>query len=215
MGNLFQRMKQTIESDLHELLDHKEKDNPISMLNQYLRECEIEADKVKKLVERQAILKNEFTEEYNHASELASKRKHQAEIAAQAGETELSEFAAKEQTLYAERAQRLENSLIQAAEDLKKLEQKYEEMKHKLKDMHLRRMELMGRENAARANHRMNKVYEGENQMTASYNRFSEMESYLERLEQRVSKAYYAHTIDEKISFLEKELKNQESNVNP
>ncbi|MFY4774013.1 PspA/IM30 family protein [Metabacillus sp. RGM 3146] len=215
MGNLFQRMKQNIESDLHELLDHKEKDNPIAMLNHYLRECEKEADKVKKLVERQAMLQNEFTDEYNHAMQLAAKRKHQADIAAQAGETELSEFAVKEHTIYAERAQRLEKSSKEAADNLKELEQKYEEMKHKLKDMHLRRMELMGRENAARGNHRMNKVHEGEHFMTSSFNRFSEMESYLERLEQRVSKEYYAHTIDEKISSLEKELKNQESNVNP
>ena len=30
-------------------------------------------------------------------------------------------------------------------------------MKHKLKDMHIRRMELMGRENVTRANHKSTK----------------------------------------------------------
>ena len=86
MGNLFSRMKQTISADFHDLLDKKEQKNPIGMLNQYLRQCEQETEKVGKLLERQYLLKEEFTREYNQAQNLAEKRKHQAEIAKQSGE---------------------------------------------------------------------------------------------------------------------------------
>jgi len=65
MTNLFTRIKNTITADLHEALDQKENKNPIAMLNQYLRECEQETEKVRKLLQRQYTLKDEFTREYH------------------------------------------------------------------------------------------------------------------------------------------------------
>ncbi|HJV32373.1 MAG TPA: PspA/IM30 family protein, partial [Bacillales bacterium] len=56
MTNLFTRIKNSITADLHEALDHKEKQNPIALLNQYLRQCEMETEKVRKLLERQYTL---------------------------------------------------------------------------------------------------------------------------------------------------------------
>ena len=93
MSQLFSRMKQAITADFHDLLDKKEKKNPIAMLNQYLRQAELETEKVRKLVERQSLLKAEFMREYNDSQQLAEKRKHQAKIAKQSGEEELFEFA--------------------------------------------------------------------------------------------------------------------------
>jgi lia operon protein LiaH len=211
MTNLFTRIKNSITADLHEALDHKEKQNPIALLNQYLRQCEMETEKVRKLLERQYTLKDEFTREYHHAVELADKRKHQADIATKAGETALSDFALAEHQQYAERAQRLSQSLEQAKGQLEELERKYGEMKHKLKDMHIRRMELMGRENVTRANHRMDQVLETNAYSNKSYSRFQEIENYLDHLENQVNSAYYRSTIDGRIAQLEKEMKTNEN----
>ncbi len=208
---LFNRIKNTITADLHEVLDQKEQKNPISVLNQYLRQCEQEVEKVRKLVERQHLLKDEFTREYTEASKLAEKRKYQAEIATKAGETELYEFAYQEQVQYEERTTRLKESLAGATQHLLELEKKYEEMKHKLKDMYIKRMELMGRENMARAHYKMNQVLDASSHTNKSEASFNEMESYLERLEQQVNSAYYRNTIDSRIAQLEKELKKEES----
>lgn len=208
--NLFTRIKNAVAADFHELLDQKEQKNPIALLNQYLRQCEHETEKVRKLVERQYLLKEEFTREYRHASEMAGKRKHQAEIASQAGESELHQFALNEQAQYEERAAKLNESLQKATQQLDELEQKYEEMKHKLKDMHIKRMELMGRENVARAHHRMNQVLDT-NYSTKSFTHFEEMESYLDRLEHQVNSSYHRNTIDGRIAQLEKELSKQEA----
>jgi lia operon protein LiaH len=211
MTNLFTRIKNTITADLHEALDQKENKNPIAMLNQYLRECEQETEKVRKLLQRQYTLKDEFTREYHQAEELANKRKHQAEIASKAGETELSDFASAEYQQYQDRSSRIKASLDQVTGQLGDLERKYEEMKHKLKDMHLRRMELMGRENVTRANLRINQVLDAHSDSDQSNLRFKEIENYLDRLEHQVNSSFYRNTIDARIAQLEKEMKLEES----
>ncbi|WP_462408753.1 PspA/IM30 family protein [Neobacillus sp. Marseille-QA0830] len=211
MTNLFTRIKNTVVADLHEAMDQKESQNPIAMLNQYLRQCEQETEKVRKLLERQSKLREEFAREYHQAAELAEKRKRQAEVASKAGETELYQFALAEHQQYTERAQRLDASLKQAQASLNDLERKYEEMKHKLKDMQLRRMELMGRENIARANHRINQVLDANQASNKAYGRFGEIESYLDRLEHQVNSSYYRSTIDARIAEIEKDMKLEES----
>jgi lia operon protein LiaH len=206
MTNLFTRIKDVIAADLQGTLDNKEKQNPIILLNQYLRQCELETEKVRKLLERQYALKDEFTRELNQAEELAEKRKYQAEIASKAGETELHQFASSEHQQYADRAKRLSASLEQIKEQLSGLEHKYEEMSHKLKDMNIRRLELMGRENITRANHRIEQVLESNTYSEKSFSRFTEIENYLDRLEHQVNSSYHRSTIDARVAQLEKEM---------
>jgi lia operon protein LiaH len=211
MTNLLTRIKDTIMADLHAAVDQKEKKNPIALLNQYLRQCEQETEKVRKLLERQYALKDEFTREYSQAAELAGKRKYQAEVASKAGEMELYEFASAEHQQYSGRVERLASSLEQVKGQLGELERKYEEMKHKLKDMQIRRLELMGRENVTRANHRMNQVLDSNTDTNKAAARFQEIDNYLDRLEHQVESSYYRDTIDARIAQLEKEMKLEES----
>ncbi|MUK89958.1 PspA/IM30 family protein [Ornithinibacillus sp. L9] len=208
MTNIFTRMKDSISADLHQLMDQKEQKNPIAALNQYLRQSEQEKEKVRRLVDRQYKLKDEFTSEYHKAQDLADKRLKQASIAEKAGEQQMHEFAMREYEEYQARADRMKASREEAVEQLEMLEQKYEEMKHKLKDMYLRRMELMGRENIAHANHQMNKVMEEVSDKP--FSRFAEMERYIEGLEYKVNSAYYKSTFDHKIAKLEKEMQEKE-----
>ncbi|WHY75465.1 PspA/IM30 family protein [Neobacillus sp. WH10] len=211
MTNLFTRIKDIIIADLNETLHQKEKQNPIGKLNQYLRQCEQETAKVGKLIERQLQLKDEFAREYSLAMEVAEKRKYQAEIALKAGEEELCQFATAEHQQYSERAQRLNASLAQVSEQVSELERKHEEMKHKLKDMHLRRMELMGRENVTRAYLGMNQVLESDSYSPQSNSKFKDIENYLDRLEQKVNSSFYRSTIDAKLAQIEKEMTSQDS----
>src|SRR5699024_8420362 len=151
MATIFTRITDSISADLHNLMDQKEQKNPIAAVNQYLRQREQEKAKVRKLIERQYQLKDEFSREDLTVEDIVEKRLIQAGIAEKAAETEMNEFAMKEHDEYQARADRMKISREEAITQLETLEQKYEEMKHKLKDMHLRRMELMGRENIARA----------------------------------------------------------------
>jgi lia operon protein LiaH len=207
MTNLFTRIKDTVIADLNEAIEKKEKHNPIALLNQYLRQCEQETEKVAEFLERQSALKDEFTKELYHAEQLAEKRKHQAEIALKAEETELYQFASNEYELYSNRTERLRASLEQVIVQLGELERKHGEMKNKLKDMQLRRMELMGRENVTRANHQINQVLETNTYSNKSYSRFEEIENYIDRLENQVNRSYNQTTIDARINQLEKDMK--------
>lgn len=209
MANIFTRIKDSIEADLHDVLDKKEQKNPLKALNQYLRQAEQEKERVHKLIERQYKLKEEFTKEYYRAQDFADKRLKQAKIAEKAGEEEMYTFAMKDYEEYQAREERMKASRQEAIEQLEKLEQKYEEMKHRLKDMHLRRMELMGRENIARANHQINRVME--NVSEKPFSKFDEMERYIEVLENQVNRSYYRSTFDNKIAELEKELNEKET----
>ena len=212
MTNLLTRIKDIVVADLNEALNKKENQNPIAMLNQYLRECERETEKVGKLVGRQVQLRDEFAKEYSEALKLAEKRKHQADVAQRAGEEELYQFAAAEQRHYDERAQHLHTALTQATGQLSELERKYEEMKRRVKDMEIRRMELMGRENVTRANLQMSQVLDAD-ASSKSFSRFKEIESYLDRLEQRVNSSFFSSTIDERVAQLEKELESSETKL--
>ena len=213
MPNLLNRLKNSIEADFHSILDQKEQKNPISLLNHYLRKCEQEVEKARKLVERQSTLLGEFSRELDKARRNAEKRAGQAVLASEAGETELYEFAKQEQLQYEERADRLSQAMDEAGIELKRLEQKYEKMKHKLKDMSIKRMELMGKENSVRANHKMDLVLE-ESNLDQPFNRFDEMERYIEQLEKKVNRDYYMSSIDAKFHSLEKKAKKQESHSN-
>src|SRR5690625_2565477 len=208
MSNIFTRIKDSVSADLHQLMDNKEEKSPITALNHYLRQSEREKEKVRKLVERQYRLKEEFTKEYMQAQDLADKRLKQAGIAEKAGEQQMYEYALKEHQDFQARADRMKVSREKAIEQLEILEQKYEEMKYKLKDMHLRRMELMGRENIARANHEINKVVEEVSDKP--FSRFGELERYIEGIEYKVNSAYYRNTFDSKMSRLEKEMKERD-----
>lgn len=212
MTNIFTRIKEAVEADIHDLLDQKEQKSPLKALNQYLRQSEQEKEKVRKLIERQYRLKEEFSKEYLKAHDLAEKRLKQANIAEKAGEEKMREFAFKEYEEYQRRAERMKASREAAIEELELLEQKYEEMKHKLKDMHLKRMELMGRENVARASHEINRVIQ--DTLDKPYSRFKELEQYIENLEYKVNSDYYRHTFDRKIEQLERKLEKEKQQAN-
>jgi phage shock protein A len=211
--NLFERIKNTIAADFHEVLDKKEEKNPLSLLNQYLRQCELEVNKTQKLVERQQLLKEQFDRERKEAEDQAAKRARQAEMAQQANEQELYQFASSDKDQLEARASQLRASAAEAEKNLSELEQKYEQMKHKLKDMQLKRMELMGRENVVRAHRQMDRVLEPSNSFKDSAFRFEELESYVDRLEQKVNASYHASTMEAKLAKLEKDWKKEESHT--
>ncbi|WP_246939223.1 PspA/IM30 family protein [Bacillus pinisoli] len=207
MASLFSRLRDSISADLHELVDAKEEKNPIAKLNHYLRQSEHETEKVRKLVERQYRLKEEFQKEYQQAMNMATKRKYQAEVARHAEENELENYALKEFGEYEARASRMKEMYDSSNMQLLELEQKYEQMKHRLKDMQIRRMELMGRENIARASYQINQIFE--NTADQSFSRFNEIDQYIQNLEHKVNSAFYRNTFDSKIAMLEKELKEK------
>lgn len=201
--SLLKRLKYSIEADLHKLFDKKEEKNPITMLNQYIREAEKQTEQTGKWLERQGKLKQELEKELAETLQMVEKRQHQVELATASGEEDLILFAQAEVNAYNERASVLQNSIHQTTEELFGLERKYEEMKHKVKDMKVRQLQLMGKENVTRAHHQMDQILQPE-QKQKNFGTFQEMEQYIDRLGQKIEKEHEVTSMEQRLEMLEK-----------
>jgi len=210
MNNLFERIKQAIKDDFYEAAEKKKDPNPISMLNQYLRESETEVKKAAKLIERQKLLKDEFYKEWQRLEKMAEKRKEQGAIALKAGAEDLSEIALREQAQYEERAGRLKQAYDNSVNQLEEMEQKYREMKLKLKDMHLKRLELMGQENVVLMKNKMNTVLK-ETEFGIPAESMENIGKLFEREEKKANDEYEISIFDARIQQLAKELSKQDT----
>jgi lia operon protein LiaH len=207
MTTLWNRFKYTVEADLHSLFDKKEKKNPIAMLNQYIREAEKQTGETGKLLERQGQLKKELEKEYTASNEMLNKRQKQLTLANATGEHDLVLFAEQEVTAYSQRSEVLADSIRRAGEELFQLERKFEEMKHKVKDMKVRQLQLMGKENVVRANHRMDQILSPEavQQTDKRLSTFNEMEEYIEKLGKQIDREHEISNMEQRLESLEKE----------
>ena len=202
MNSLWNRFKYSVQADLHTAFDKKESKNPIAMLNQYIREAEKQTESVGKLLERQSKLKDELKKELHVAEEMADKRRSQLELARTTGEEDLVAFAEEEITAYETRAKNLLESIQNAAYELTALERKFEEMKHKVKDMKVRQLQLMGKENVMRANHRMDQVISPE-QADRKLSTISEMNEFIENLGGKIDREYETSSMERRLESLE------------
>ncbi|NLY79993.1 MAG: PspA/IM30 family protein [Lysinibacillus sp.] len=202
MVSLLKRFKYTLEADLHALFDKKEEKNPIAMLNQYIREAEKQTEQTGKLLDRQKQLKQELESKLSETSELLAKRTNQLELAKASGEEDLILFATQEVEAYTKRQRTLQESLDEANKEFILLEQKFETMKHKIKDMKIRQLQLMGKENVVRANAKMNHVLEDSNDLS-----FNDLSSYIDQLSNKIEKNYEYTQLESRLSLLEQQSK--------
>ncbi len=191
------------------MTDKEKQSSPVSLLNKYLRECEGEVKKAAKLIERQKLLKVEFHKEWKQSEEMAEKRKQQGAIALEAGAEDLAEIALREQAQYEERAERLKQSYEHSVDQLAELEHKYEEMQLKLKDMHVKRLELMGQENMVMMKNKMNKVLK-EAEFGAAAENIETIGMSFEREEKNANDEYQISIFDARIQQLAKDMNKED-----
>ncbi|MEX3744327.1 MULTISPECIES: PspA/IM30 family protein [Lysinibacillus] len=197
--NLFQRFKYTIEADLHHVFDKKEQKNPIAMLNQYIREAEKQTEQTGKLLERQGQLKEKLEQEFKQNAELLAKREAQLKLATTSGEQDLIDFATDEVAAYTARNNTLQASIEASTREYFELERKFETMKHKIKDMKVRQLQLMGKENVTRAHHQMDGMIAKNNKTN-----FEDLESYIDKLAYQIDKDHEVTSFETRLAQLEK-----------
>lgn len=201
MKSLWNRLKYSVQADLHEMLDKKESKNPIAMLNQYIREAEKQTESVGKLLERQGKLKMELDKELHAAESMAEKRERQLELAKSTEEEDLIAFAEAEVQAYNRRTDELTESIRETTAELMSLERKFEEMKHKVKDMKVRQLQLMGKENVIRANRRMDEVIAPE-QAHQKMSTLEDMEQYIQNLGGKIDRDYETSSMERRLESL-------------
>lgn len=204
--NLFQRFRYTVEADLHHLFDKKEQKNPIAMLNQYIREAEKQTEQTGKLLERQGQLKEKLEQEYKENADLLAKRESQLALAKSSGEQDLIDFATDEVTAYSARNLTLQASIEASTREYFELERKFETMKHKIKDMKVRQLQLMGKENVTRAHHQMDGMIAKNNKTN-----FEDLEAYIDKLAYQIDKDHELTTFESRLAELEKKAVEESS----
>ncbi|ARF14102.1 MULTISPECIES: PspA/IM30 family protein [Sporosarcina] len=201
MNAFWHKLKYTVQEDLNSLMDKpRKKENPLELLNQYFLDAQKQTAEIGKLLERQGRLKEELENECQDADLMAVKRRRQLELAEATGDAELIAFAQEEVEAYEGRVARLSASIQDATQELLSLERKFEEMKHRVKDMRVRQLQLMGKENVTRAQEKMNRFVKPDQ----SFSTLDDLHSYIENLGGGTRTSQSHSSMEQRLDSLEK-----------
>lgn len=159
MNELWYKFKFAVQDDIEQITAKRNTQNAADVLNETIKEAEQQTKAVGKLLERQRILRDEVTKELLEAEQLTDKRTEQLSLAEATGDEALINYAKDEAEAYSRRRDELRSLETETTESMIALERRFESMKHKVKDMQVRRLKLMGEENAKRANSRMDRIF--------------------------------------------------------
>ncbi|TWT27541.1 PspA/IM30 family protein [Planomicrobium sp. CPCC 101110] len=209
MTTLWERFKFAVATDMDKVLAKREEKNPIALLNQYITEAEKQTETTGKWLGRQAQLTRKLEKELAEAESMLDKRTSQLELADASGESDLAAFAEMEVAAYSNRVAELKTSINENLAELTRLEQRYEEMKHKVKDMKVKQLQLMGKENATRAHYQMDKVLSPE-LVAERIGSYDDMASYIKKLGSKVEEEYERSAMERRLEALEKNSAKQQ-----
>ncbi|MDN3018887.1 PspA/IM30 family protein [Paenibacillus sp. BSR1-1] len=185
---IFNRVKTIVMADLHELLDKVE--DPISLLNQYMRELDEQVEKAKETLGHQLYLEKRHELLVAEASAVVAKRTRQAELAVEKGEDTIARLALQEKLqqeaklkLFQEQHAAMKQQTLALREQIDTLVEKYNELSN-------RRLVLISRAHAAKAQQQLQKAvasFSTDNALKG----FRRVEDYVQQLEAQASAASY------------------------
>ncbi|UFJ41256.1 PspA/IM30 family protein [Brevibacillus humidisoli] len=177
---IFKRLRDVTVASVNDVIDSME--DPVTMLNQYMRDMEAEIGRVEVAVARQVAVEKKFRQQYKEALAMAEKRDRQATLAISEGEDDLARRALLEKKQYSARADEYQKLYETASTAAQQMREKLAELKDEFYKMRAKKYELTSRAQVARTQKQLNQVITGLGNESASRG-FSRMEEKVLRME--------------------------------
>ncbi|WP_232697774.1 PspA/IM30 family protein [Brevibacillus daliensis] len=184
--SIFKRLRDVTVASVNNVIDSME--DPVTMLNQYIRDMEAEIGRVEIAVARQVAQEKKFRQQYEEAKELMEKRDRQVMLALSEGQDELARRALLDKKMYEARTQELEALLTTSSHAAQQMREKLAELKEEFYKMRAKKYTLMSRAQVARTQKQVNTYVTGMGAGTESAAKgFHRMEEKVMQMEAEAS----------------------------
>ena len=166
MFGVFKRLKTITEATLNDLLDKAE--DPVKMLNQYLRDMAEEINEAEVAVAKQIAVEKKLKQKLDEALHMVEKREQQAVKALEAGDEDLARRALQDKKEHRSNADDFQGQYEAAKAAADRLRGQLNDMKNEYESMKNKKDALVARAEAAKAQKQINQAMSGFSSNTAA-----------------------------------------------
>jgi phage shock protein A len=157
--SIFKRIRDISSATINDLIDKAE--DPVKMLNQYLRDMESDIADAEVGVAKQIAIEKRFKQQYEESNEMVEKRGEQAMKALEAGNEELARRALQDKKEHQEKVDDFRNQFDNAKSNADQLRQQLKEMKNEFNKLKNKKDTLVARAESAKAQKTINQAMSG------------------------------------------------------
>jgi phage shock protein A len=154
---IFKRVRDITLAAVNEMLDHVE--DPIAMLNQYMRDMESEITDAEVAVAKQVAMEKKWAATLTELRERAAKRERQVNLALANGEEDIARLALADKLTSQQKLEEYQTIYETTMKQTGELRTQLQELKEKYYEMRNKRSYLMSRANVAQVKEKMNQAF--------------------------------------------------------